>query len=174
MAGFQTAGGDLSSRNSAVWGSGVAGVNRSFALADMRDGAAHTVALDEIRAGLDALDPRGVWALGQIGASALARHGKHDDAGGPNHNHASGEAFIGCQALTQKLGFDRLLAERMACYPVGLAEEINAQAGARSMHPGGVHVLFCDAAARFIGDAIDAEAWHALHTRSGAEAVDDR
>lgn len=165
VAGFLTAGGDLRTRNRQVWGSGIGGVNRSFRMRDITDGTSHTVACDEIRAGVDPLDPRGTWALGQIGASALARHGMHDDAGRPNHDSPAGEAFIGCTALTDKLGARNLVADRMGCYSVGLEYERNVQAGARSLHPGGVHVLLCDGSARFIADDIQPETWHAMHTR---------
>jgi prepilin-type processing-associated H-X9-DG protein len=171
VAGFIAAGGDLKTRNNQVWGSGIAGVNRSFRFSDIGDGASQTVAVDEIRAGLDPLDPRGVWALGQIGASVLARHGKHDDAGRPNHDSSSGEAFIGCTALTEKLGSAALSAEGMSCHAVGLEYERNVQAGARSLHPGGVNVLLCDGSVRFLSDQIDRELWHAIHSRASGEQV---
>ncbi len=173
IAGFLTAGGDLKTKNYQLWGSGLGGVNRCFRLQDVTDGASHTVACDEIRAGLDPLDPRGAWALGQISASVLARHGKHDDAGRPNHGNPTGEAFIGCTALTDKLGASALMRERMGCYSIELEYERNVQAGARSLHPHGVHLLFCDASARFVGDEIDADTWHALHTRDRGDTWSD-
>lgn len=172
VAGFSADTADLRTKNRQVWGSGVAGVNKSFRLSDIVDGLSHTVAVDEIRAGLDPLDPRGVWALGQVGSSLIARHGKLDDAGQPNHQHGSGEVFIGCTALTEKLGEAELSRERMACYNVGLEREFNAQCGSRSCHPGGVNVLLCDGSARFVPDEIDTEVWHAIHTRNGSEPAD--
>ncbi len=42
---------------------------------------------------------------------------------------------------------------------------------ARSMHPGGVNVLFADGSARFFGDEIDVGLWRGLSTRNGAEIV---
>jgi prepilin-type processing-associated H-X9-DG protein len=41
--------------------------------------------------------------------------------------------------------------------------------GARSRHPGGVNVLFCDGSVRFVADGVDPEGWRALATRSGGE-----
>jgi hypothetical protein len=172
VQGFIAVGEPLMTKNHQVWGSGVAGLNRSFRFADLSDGMTNTVVLDEIRAGLHALDPRGVWALGQIGSSCIARHGKFDDADGPNHDNPLGEAFIGCDALMDQLGPDVLHRERMACYAVGLTKEINAQAGSRSLHPGGVHVLTCDGSAHFIADEVDRVTWHAIHTRSGRESTE--
>jgi len=42
---------------------------------------------------------------------------------------------------------------------------------ARSDHPGGVNVLFCDGHVQFIKDTIDLETWRALSTRRGGEVV---
>jgi prepilin-type processing-associated H-X9-DG protein len=40
---------------------------------------------------------------------------------------------------------------------------------ARSLHPGGVHVLLADGSARFIDDGVDLEVWRALSTRNGRQ-----
>lgn len=42
---------------------------------------------------------------------------------------------------------------------------------ARSSHPGGVSVLFCDGSVRFVSDAISGVVWRALATRSGGEVA---
>ncbi|MCS7021129.1 MAG: DUF1559 domain-containing protein [Gemmataceae bacterium] len=44
---------------------------------------------------------------------------------------------------------------------------------ARSGHPGGVNVLYCDGSVRFMRDNIDTSVWRALATRSGGEVVND-
>jgi prepilin-type processing-associated H-X9-DG protein len=41
----------------------------------------------------------------------------------------------------------------------------------RSRHPGGVQVVFCDGATRFITDAIELTTWQALSTTEGGESV---
>jgi prepilin-type N-terminal cleavage/methylation domain-containing protein len=41
----------------------------------------------------------------------------------------------------------------------------------RSRHPGGVQVVLCDGATRFISDAIELTTWRALSTSEGKEAV---
>lgn len=42
---------------------------------------------------------------------------------------------------------------------------------ARSQHPGGVNVLFCDGHVQFIKDSVSLPTWRALATRSGSESV---
>jgi len=42
---------------------------------------------------------------------------------------------------------------------------------ARSRHPGGVHVCFCDGSVQFLIDTIDRTTWHALWTRAGSEPI---
>jgi hypothetical protein len=41
----------------------------------------------------------------------------------------------------------------------------------RSRHSGGVQVVLCDAATRFISDSIDLNLWRALSTTEGGESV---
>lgn len=44
---------------------------------------------------------------------------------------------------------------------------------ARSMHVGGVHLLMCDGAVRFVSDNVDVNAWRSISTRAGSETVAD-
>jgi prepilin-type N-terminal cleavage/methylation domain-containing protein/prepilin-type processing-associated H-X9-DG protein len=43
----------------------------------------------------------------------------------------------------------------------------------RSMHPGGVNVLFADGSGHFIANSVDIGTWQALGSRNGGEAVGD-
>lgn len=169
--GFFVSGVPLETANHQVWGSGLGGVNRSFRFRDVLDGLANTVIIDEIRSGVAPLDPRGVWALGQIGSSAVARHGSVDDAGGPNAWSAAGEEIIGCRDLIQKLGRTQVETLGMPCAET--TNEANTRSLARSMHPGGVNVLCCDDSVHFVADQINPHVWHAVHTRNGAEPGGD-
>jgi prepilin-type N-terminal cleavage/methylation domain-containing protein/prepilin-type processing-associated H-X9-DG protein len=45
--------------------------------------------------------------------------------------------------------------------------------GARSRHPGGVNVMFCDGSGRFIVDSIQPAVWQALGTTHGNEVVSE-
>ena len=42
---------------------------------------------------------------------------------------------------------------------------------ARSYHPGGVNVLFCDGHATFVRDGVAPPTWRAIATRAGGEVV---
>jgi len=42
---------------------------------------------------------------------------------------------------------------------------------ARSNHPGGVNVIFCDGHVQFVKDTVSLPAWRALSTRAGGEVI---
>ena len=158
---------DLERENQVFWGSGVGGYNKSFTFSDMPAGLSKTVAIDEIRAGVHTLDPRGSWALGLICGSLTARHGLFgdlEDAGGPNNSYWHSDDVVGCGEFTDELGLDTLRSLNMPCFQepnfIG-----NAQATARSEHPGGVHVMMVDGSAHFVSDNINVDIWHYMHTR---------
>jgi prepilin-type N-terminal cleavage/methylation domain-containing protein len=44
---------------------------------------------------------------------------------------------------------------------------------ARSLHPGGVHLLLCDGSTRFVNQNISISIWRALATRKGKEVIGD-
>ena len=143
--GFHVDSADLEHKNMTLWGSGVGGVNVSLRTRDMTSGLTNIVAVDEIRAGVAQVDPRGTWALGFAGASATARHGlvggAEDDAG-PNNSNPTSDEIIGCEKLTEQLTAAELQRLNMPCPP--FPPEANTQATARSQHPAGVHVMMLD------------------------------
>ncbi len=161
---------NLSEKTSMVWGVGIGGFNKSFSFDDFTSPLSKTVAVDEIRAGLHPLDPRGVWSVGQVGMSITWAHGVHGDAVGPNNPTVDSDDIHGCHEVGLYLGIERLVEERMGCCDHCLGG--NEQAGARSMHPGGVHVLMCDGSVHFVDDDIDQSMWHVLHSRENPQDFD--
>jgi prepilin-type processing-associated H-X9-DG protein len=145
-----------------LWGNGIAGINRSFSLTEFANGQSTLVALEEVRAGIHPIDPRGVWALGQIGGSITWGHGVNGDAFSPNYQWLRSDDVMGCRTLQETVGVQRLIDERMPCVDY---VDVNQQVTARSLHPGGVHVAFLDGGVRFISDAIDPGVWHVMHSR---------
>ncbi|OYV91581.1 MAG: hypothetical protein B7Z73_05415, partial [Planctomycetia bacterium 21-64-5] len=143
-------------------GTGVAGINQCLRLSDFVNGQATLAAIDEIRAGVHPLDLRGVWALGHIGSSITWAHGVVGDDGGPNNQWDRADDILDCGRLHKAVGSDRLEELGMPCaWYVDRSQEVTA----RSQHPGGVHVLFVDGAARFVADGVDRGLWHVMHSR---------
>ena len=174
--GFHVDDPDLLNKNSVFWGNGAGGVNYSIAFQDITGGASQFIMVDELRAGVHPLDPRGTWALGYTGASGTMRHGiaaDGEDDYGPNNQITKGDDIVGCKELTLTLGDGNLsqgiakLAQlRMPCLRVPNGNpERNWEQTARSMHPRGVHVLCADGSAHFISDTISLDVWHGLHSR---------
>lgn len=174
--GYHADGTDLAVNNARVWGSGICGVNVAFRFRDVTSGLTHCVAIEEIRAGVHAVDPRGTWALGFVGASATARHGLftgNEDDGGPNNNHPDSEDIVGCTELHNQLGANYLASENMPCWlPPTLDWELNAQATARSLHDAGVQLLMVDGSAHFVSDLVNSEVWDRMHRRDYTKPFD--
>ena len=153
---------DRENREFRYWGNGIAGINQSFSIDDFDNGQSTLVALEEIRAGLHPLDPRGAWALGQIASSITWGHGVNGDDYGPNNPHPRSDDICNCGKLHELLGSETLQREGMPC--VSYLDH-NQNATARSRHSGGVNVLFLDGAVRFVSDRVDRGLWHVMHSR---------
>jgi prepilin-type N-terminal cleavage/methylation domain-containing protein/prepilin-type processing-associated H-X9-DG protein len=169
--GYWVDGNDLRTVRRA-WGSGIGGVNKSMAFREFPSGLSKMVAIDEIRAGVNSADPRGVWALGFIGASATAGHGVHRQAGRPNNPHPESDVVANCAKVQQLAGnADALAAMRMGCHPWWIPGA-SFEAGARSLHPGGINLLMLDGSVHFVLDEIDADVWHNMHRRDNRAQLD--
>jgi prepilin-type processing-associated H-X9-DG protein len=159
--GFQVDGTDLKVDTRQVWGSGVGGLNRSFRFAEFVSGLSKTIAIEEIRAGINPLDRRGVWALGFPGCSVTAAHGVKGN-GGPN---AKSDRIQGCTAVITQSGDPNL--QDMPCLPrPNPAKEVCEQATARSRHISGVNVAMADGSVHFVSDSIDGDVWETMHKRN--------
>jgi formylglycine-generating enzyme required for sulfatase activity len=144
------------------WGAGIAGFNKCFSFEDITNGLSTTVAVDEIRAGISSLDPRGAWALGRIGSSVTWAHGVNGDDCGPNNpGPDSDDILMGTEAHVL-IGRDRITEAAMP-----FCDHCNdgSQATARSQHPHGVNALMLDNTVRFISDQVDPGLWHVIHSR---------
>jgi prepilin-type processing-associated H-X9-DG protein len=142
------------------FGSGLGGINYCMSRDDFINGAGTMVALEELRAGIDPGDPRGVWAFGQIGGSITRGHGVAGDDCGPNNQWHRADDIRGCGELRRRLGQETLDKSRMPCV---YYLDSNTQSTSRSLHLGGVNVQFLDGHVRFISDQIDPGVWHVLH-----------
>jgi len=138
------------------WLRGVMGINESSTPQMITDGLSHTCLLGEIRAGVVPLDPRGIWAMGNIGASLLWGHGDTYDHGpnaaSPSSGYGTGsDAMVSCTETQQAYSAAMLVLAKMDCHD----GNGNVQATARSTHPGGAHICMCDGSVYFISDSIE-------------------
>jgi prepilin-type N-terminal cleavage/methylation domain-containing protein len=52
-------------------------------------------------------------------------------------------------------------------------DRLSLDSAARSLHPGGVHVLLADGSSRFVKDSVSIQVWAPLGTRAGGEILGD-
>jgi prepilin-type N-terminal cleavage/methylation domain-containing protein/prepilin-type processing-associated H-X9-DG protein len=134
----------------------VMGINFGAVLTRIPDGTSTTIMFTEVRAGVNAKDPRGVWAMGYPGASVTAanaigvcttpngRNDQSDDIEGcPDFWYAGigTRDGMGCSTGFLNLGWPSMGAQ------------------ARSKHWGGLNVAFADGNVRFVGDYIAQGTW---------------
>ncbi len=155
--GFHVDSPDLLNKHRKLWGSGIGGFNVPFKFSRFPNGLSNIVAIDEIRAGLSPIDPRGTWALGMPAGSITSVH-----AYGPN-SRTTGDAINSCpslQAQYTEVGLERL---GMPCAQSGVPA--NFAATSRSLHPGLVHVANLDGSVTTFSDSVDLEVWIRRHAR---------
>ncbi len=150
---------------------GIGGANYAVPIRKITDGTSKTVAVDELRAGLNADDLRGSWAMPGLGAGTAALFG---DAEVPNARGGNSDDMENC-AVAGFLGDGSL---GMGCFDTNAT----SQMAARSMHPEGVFALMVDGSVRFVTENIESNpteigsppqgVWQAIHTRAGGEIFD--
>jgi prepilin-type N-terminal cleavage/methylation domain-containing protein len=150
---------------------GVMGVNVALKHQQLTDGKSTTCLLAELRSGLTAADYRGVWALGNAGASSMWAHGgSFGDDYGPNCLEVRADDIPNCQQIQEGFGGEEALAAKgMGCCRLYSFVTSVGQGTARSMHPGGVFVSMADGSVRWITDMIQV-----LPSAAGAFSVWDR
>lgn len=152
---------------------GMSTVNNGVSFRDITDGTSNTIAVDELRAGLNEQDLRGSWAMPGLGSGTAAMF---NDASAPNSKEPQSDDMENC-AVAGLLG-----VPPMGCFD----NSSTGQMTARSLHIGGIHALMADGSARFISENIDFKrnplgcgpandrgVWQAIHTSNGAEVVGD-
>jgi prepilin-type N-terminal cleavage/methylation domain-containing protein/prepilin-type processing-associated H-X9-DG protein len=149
-------------------------------LRDIVDGTSQVTMVTELRAGLVANDPRGVWALGYSGAS-LQNGGRGTYNPTPN-NMLGGLGFAACSNTD---GGDELQDGCASAYAGGYCSPASAAMGmgcngggtlmtsaqSRSMHAGGVNVVMCDGSVQFIGNNVDQLNWIRMMSKSDGQVV---
>jgi prepilin-type processing-associated H-X9-DG protein len=163
--GFWIEGDNLKTNVRAVWGSGIGGTNKSLAFRAFPRGLTTMVAVDEIRAGVNSLDPRGVWALGFVGASTTAGHGIYRKCGRPNNPSIESDLVANCERVRALAGGSEALAAMGMGCKTWFTSSVSFEAGARSLHPGGVNLLMLGGSVHFVSDDVGEQVWHNMHRR---------
>jgi len=155
---------------------GLFGVNWGATISDVtsNDGTSNTIMFNEVRAGLNENDRRGVWAMGVAGSSITAGHAI-GDATGPNDSNEYSDDIEDCSLarstsnLPQTSGMGPL---RMGCSNDNLPRNWpNWQAQARSLHTGGVNACFADGGVRFIKNEVTQAVWYNLNSRDDGRTI---
>ncbi|MCC7338803.1 MAG: DUF1559 domain-containing protein [Pirellulaceae bacterium] len=159
-SGFNSDTSDVAATASRIWGSGIGGFNVSLRFSDFPEGLSNQAALDEIRAGISPLDPRGTWTLGMVGASITAAH-----PGRPN-NPERGDGLTSCGMMLLTIGEQELKRMGMPCQTSAIPS--NFAATARSQHIGLVNLLRLDGSVETVADSVESKVWLNLHARDDA------
>jgi prepilin-type N-terminal cleavage/methylation domain-containing protein len=144
--------------------------NYGAKIAEIKDGMSNTFMVGELRAGLSAIDPRGVWAMGFPGASVC-------NAGRAPYNPSPNNMIGGVAAD----GGDELQDGSTYCSPANAAlgmgcttsGSVMTSAMQRSMHAGGVNSCFGDGSVHFISNNISELTYCRLSSKADGQIVGD-
>ena len=134
--------------------------NYGAKIAEITDGTSNTAMVAELRSGLSALDPRGVWALGFSGAS-IVNAGRNNTNPTPNNylgTSSQGDEIALCSTFWT--------VDSGPKFGMGCTGTIMTSAQARSAHTGGVNVGLGDGSVRFIKNSIDQATWCLLLSKA--------
>lgn len=135
---------------------GVMGQNAALKHAEMTDGASQTVSVAELRIQASPRDNRGVWAFPAPGSASV---GLDCDSRCRSINGDSGSDWI---------PFCDPVAHGLQC---AFQNDADSNAGPRSQHAQGAHLLFCDGSVRFVAQEIDQFLLNAAFTSQNQETV---
>jgi prepilin-type N-terminal cleavage/methylation domain-containing protein/prepilin-type processing-associated H-X9-DG protein len=143
-------------------------------LTDITDGTSNTAMFNEVRSGINALDPRGVWAMGYPGMS-ITNAGRFYNPT-PNNllDSPDGQTFGDEMQNCYKFWYYGIGAQKgMGCFPNTAGDQMNS-AQARSLHTGGVNAAFADGHVQFISNAIDQYTWCILQSKNDGQVINSQ
>jgi prepilin-type processing-associated H-X9-DG protein len=144
----------------------VMAINYGARGADITDGTSITFLVHEVRAGVNAMDRRGTWAMGFPGASMV--NGGQTNIATPNNTADESDEIEGCS----NFWYPGIGTENgMGCINQPKAGSEGAMA--RSRHPGGVNACFADGHVQFISNSISRLTWVLLQSANDGLVPDN-
>ncbi len=173
------AGSGLKDHGSLADADGVFYTGSAIGFRDLRDGATQTAAFSERPLGPggtaspgDTPDPLQTARLVREipGGGAPTPAACLADAPGGWFAQRGGKWILGNYGNTL---YDHALAPNAAAWDCMNQRQQQARMTARSDHHGGVLLLLCDGAVRFVADTVDLTTWQAAATRAGGEVMSE-
>jgi prepilin-type N-terminal cleavage/methylation domain-containing protein/prepilin-type processing-associated H-X9-DG protein len=140
-------------------------------LTDITDGTSNTIMFNEIRAGFNELDSRGVWAMGHPGSSLTEAGRNYNPTPNNTLDSPDGQTYGDELQNCYKFWFYGIGAQQgMGCFPNTTGDQMNS-AMARSRHPAGVNAAFADGSVHFIQNNIDQYTWCILQSKNDGQVI---
>jgi prepilin-type N-terminal cleavage/methylation domain-containing protein/prepilin-type processing-associated H-X9-DG protein len=139
-------------------------------ITDIKDGTSNTIMFNEVRAGINPLDSRGVWALGHPGSSLTEAGRNYNPTPNNTLDSPDGQTYGDELQNCYKFWYYGIGVDGMGCFPNTSGDQANS-AMARSLHPGGVNAAFADGGVRFITNSIDQYTWCILQSKNDGQII---
>jgi prepilin-type N-terminal cleavage/methylation domain-containing protein/prepilin-type processing-associated H-X9-DG protein len=140
--------------------------------AEIVDGLSNTIMINEVRAGFNALDPRGVWAIGYPGMSITNAGRNYNPTPNNTLDSPDGQTYGDEMQNCYKFWFYGIGARDLGCFP-NSPGDVDNSAMARSAHIGGVNCGFADGSVRYVSNAIDQYTWCILQSKNDSMTINN-
>ena len=131
--------------------------------------AATTASVGGFLGGIPTADKVNVYIISSGFANNVAPICTYGGAGYSTRIYYRGQEYY--RNLPQTSTYNHTLTPNSQYYDCGSADYVRAHQAARSKHPGGANIAFCDGSVKFIKNTVNQVTWYALGTRAGGEVI---